>query len=335
MSGFKKAVRQASKLRLGLIGPPGSGKTYTALLVATYLQAGRVAVIDTEHESASKYAPPEGEAANPEQGTFEFDSLALTSFGPPEYVRAIKLAEKEGYGAVVIDSLSHAWVGTGGALEMHDQAVDRQRGSKNTYTAWREVTPHHTALVEAMLQSSAHVIATCRAKVEYVQEKDGNGKTTVRKVGMAAVQREGLEYEFDVTGDLDTENRLVVGKTRCRALRGAVVPCPGKDFAETLRHWLAIGGKPEAPPAQAFASAAAFAEWVAAEDGKLSAEGLAAEGELLRVVRERGAAKKPPLPADLGQWPQAAWPAVAKFVAEAAAERRASRQPAANGAAHA
>jgi hypothetical protein len=246
---FTKATRKRAKLRAALIGPPNGGKTFSALKLATYL-GGRIAVIDTEHESASKYAPGDGEATNPETGPFDFDTMTLTTFSPQRYIDAIKTAEASGYDIIIIDSLSHAWVGKGGVLEMHDDAVARQR-TQNSYTAWKDVTPHHMALIEAMLQSKCHVIATMRSKVEYVQEKDANGKPQVRKVGMAPVQRDGMEYEFDLIGDLDIDNTLVVTKTRCSVLNGAVIKKPGKALADTLKTWLGSGTveTPKAPPA--------------------------------------------------------------------------------------
>lgn len=292
MSGFRKATKTAAKLRLALIGPSGSGKTYTALSVAQHLGGG-VAVIDTERGSASKYAD-----------VFEFDTMGLETFSPEVYVKAIQEAGKLGYGTLVIDSLSHAWVGRGGALEIHDNAVARQR-TQNSYTAWREVTPLHNAMVDAILQCPCHVIATMRAKTEYVQEKDDRGKTTVRKVGMAPVQRDGLEYEFDVVGDLDWEHNFIVSKTRCPALSGAVMKKPGEELARTLSAWL---GGPAVPPGQASqarppsrvetaksghdnwpADGAALHARLAEYERKLAAQGLCQAGELLDAVAEAGA----------------------------------------------
>jgi hypothetical protein len=227
---FSKATKKSARLRLALIGAAGSGKTYTAITVACAL-GGRVAVIDTERGSASKYAD-----------LFDFDVLEMDNFHPQNYAEAIQAAGRAGYGVVVIDSLSHAWVGKGGALEIHDAAVDRQKGNKNQFTAWREVTPHHNAMVEAIVQAPLHVIATMRAKTEYVQEKDERtGKTVVRKVGLAPVQRDGLEYEFDVVGDIDQDHTLVVSKSRCPKLADAAIRRPGKEFAETLKSWLTMG----------------------------------------------------------------------------------------------
>ena len=224
---FKKATKSQARLRLALVGPAGSGKTYTALKLAKGL-GKRIAVIDTEHGSASKYAD-----------VVDFDVLELESFSPRTYVEAIQAAVAEGYDVIIIDSLSHAWMGKDGALEQVDRAA--KRGGGNSFGAWRDVTPQHNALVEAIVGCKAHVIATMRAKTEYAQEKDERGKTVVRKVGLAPVQRDGLEFEFDVVGDLTAENDLVITKTRCPRLSGVVQKHPGDETSSILRAWLADG----------------------------------------------------------------------------------------------
>jgi hypothetical protein len=232
---FQKATKKQAKLRLALIGPSGAGKTYTALTLATHLSpGGRIAVIDTERGSASKYAD-----------LFTFDVEDLDSCHPQRYVQAITDAQTAGYDVLIIDSLSHAWMGKDGALELVDKAAKRNP-SGNSFAAWREVTPLHNALVDAMLAAKLHVIVTVRSKMEYVQEKDERGKTVIRKVGLQPVQRDGLEYEFDVVGDMDVDNTLVVTKTRCSALTGAVIHKPGKELAARLAAWLE--GEPVATP---------------------------------------------------------------------------------------
>jgi hypothetical protein len=235
---FTRASRKQARLRMALIGPAGAGKTMTALKIATHLGAGPVALFDTERGSASKYA---GETL-PDGTRLEFDVLEPDDFSPETYVRAIKAAEDAGYGVLVIDSLSHAWMGRGGALEMVDKASKRAQGGGNNFGAWREVTPKHNEMVDAIVSARLHVIATMRSKMEYVQEKDEKtGKTTIRKIGLQPVQRDGLEYEFDLVGDLDQDNNLIVGKTRCPALAGQVFSRAGADVAETLKAWLTDG----------------------------------------------------------------------------------------------
>lgn len=226
---FQRATKTQSKLRLALYGVSGSGKTYSALAIATGL-GGRIAVIDTERGSASKYA-----------GRFEFDVLDMQPpFSPAAYVNAIKAAEAAGYDILVIDSLTHAWSGTGGALEMVDDAAKRS-GSGNSYVAWRNVTPQHNALIDAITFSRCHIIATMRSKTEYVIEKDEKGKSAPRKVGMSPVQRDGMEYEFDIVAEMNVENEMVVQKSRCEALSGKVIAKPNGQVAGTLRAWLTDG----------------------------------------------------------------------------------------------
>lgn len=226
---FQKATKKSARLRMALIGVAGAGKTYTALSIAKNL-GERVAVIDTERGSASKYS-----------SEFEFDVLELDSYSPKTYMEAIEAAEEAGYDVLIIDSLSHAWAGKNGALEMVDRGAKRSQ-SGNNFGAWRDVTPLHNAMVDTIISSRLHIIATMRAKTEYVQERDPkSGKTTVRKVGMAPVQRDGLEYEFDVVADLDPDNNLIVGKTRCPQLSGVVVNKAGREIARTLKNWLTDG----------------------------------------------------------------------------------------------
>lgn len=238
MAGFTRATKHAAKLRMALAGPSGSGKTYSALAIATALAEGQpVAVVDTEHGSASKYAD-----------LFEFDVLELESFHPQKYIDAIRDAESGGYGVIVFDSLSHAWSGKGGALELKDEATKRSR-SGNSFDAWREVTPVQNALIEAIVAAKIHVIATMRSKTEYVLETDERGKQKPRKIGLAPVQRDGMEYEFDVFGEMDQGNSLIVSKSRCPALSEAVIAKPGAQVAKVLREWLS--GEPAPPRAPA------------------------------------------------------------------------------------
>lgn len=252
---FQKATKKQLKARIALLGPAGSGKTYTSLRVAYALAGpeGKVAAIDTEHRSLSKYV---GEA--PDGKPWDFDVLELSSFSPDSYIEGIKAAEAAGYDVLVIDSLSHAWAGKDGLLEFVDETARKNRirsgsSSENTFNAWREATPKHNALVETMLASRLHLIVTMRVKQEYVQEKDSNNKTTVRKIGLQPVQRDGLEYEFDVIADLDADNNLIVSKSRCSALHGKLFSKAGPEIARTMLAWLSSGVVDERPapaPAQ-------------------------------------------------------------------------------------
>lgn len=225
---FQKATRKTKKLRAALLGPAGAGKTRTALEIAKGL-GEKIALIDTEHGSASMYAH-----------LVPFDVLELQSYAPDRYIEAIGQAEEAGYDVLVIDSLSHAWAGKGGILEF----VDRNKRNGNSFNAWGDATPLHNRLVEKLLSARLHLLVTMRTKMEFVQEKDERtGKTTVRKVGMQPVQRDGMEYEFDLICDIDVNHTLVVGKTRIDAIDGEVIERAGADFGRRLRAWLE-GGEP-------------------------------------------------------------------------------------------
>lgn len=238
---FQKAVKTESKLRLAISGPSGAGKTYTALALATHLTDNKpIALVDTEHGSASKYAD-----------LFSFDVLNLDPpYHPDRYLEAIKEAAKAGYGVIILDSLSHAWNGTGGLLEIVDDIAKRNR-NPNTFAAWKDATPIQNRFIDGLISANIHVIATMRSKQEYILQEADNGKKVPKKVGMAPVQRDGFEYEFDVFMEMDVDNTGVVTKSRCSALNGAVIRKPGKDTAETLKTWLSGAPAPEKPAAPA------------------------------------------------------------------------------------
>jgi len=228
MIQFHKAERRMSKLRLAIAGPAGSGKTYSALLIAFGL-GGKVALIDTERGSGELYAH-----------LGEYDVCSITSpFEPEKYTEAVKAAEGAGYGVIIIDSLSHAWSGEGGLLDLHGHLSDR---SGNSWAAWRKVTPKHNQLVEAMLQSPCHIIATMRSKMEYTQVTE-NGKTVVKKLGMNPIQRDGMEYEFTLFMDLDLDHVASASKDRTSLFDGKFFK-PSTETGRTLVKWLQEGGIP-------------------------------------------------------------------------------------------
>jgi len=220
---------------VALIGPTGSGKTYSALKIATGL-GGRIGLVDTENGSSEKYSDH-----------FDFEVLKPPNFSPETYVDAIHVAEREGFDILIIDSLSHAWNGPGGALEMVDQAARRFKG--NSYAGWRDVTPKHNALVHAMVNCKCHLIVTMRSKTAYEQDRDKNGKLQVRKIGLAPIQRDGVEYEFDLVCDIDADHVLCITKSRCFELADEVITKPGEEFGKRIGEWLS-DGEPHVDPSE-------------------------------------------------------------------------------------
>ena len=239
MSSFRPAARQQLKLRMALAGPSGSGKTITALRIAQGL-GPRIAVIDTENRSASRYI---GEDFG--EGPLHFDVVELEEFQPQRLVKLLNEAAEAGYDVVVVDSLSHFWMGEGGMLDAVDAAAKRNNGG-NSFAAWKAVKPAEREMWDALIRCKTHLICTLRTKTDWVIEENDRGKKTPRKIGLKAEQRDGLEYEFDVVGDMDIEHSFYASKTRCSALDGRPFQKPGANIAKILRGWLDAGDA--APP---------------------------------------------------------------------------------------
>lgn len=232
---IRKAERKKAKLRLGIAAPSGAGKTYSALLLAFGL-GGKVGMIDTEHGSGDLYAH-----------LGEYDIISIEApYTVAKYLEAIKAFESEGYGTIIIDSLSHAWAGDGGLLDKQGKIADR---GTNSFAAWRTITPEHNALVDAMLRSPCHIIATMRAKQDYVLEVNDKGKQMPKKVGLAPVQRDGMEYEFTVMLDVDMKHVASASKDRTSLFDGRYFTITPDTGAELLK-WLETGADaPAMPPA--------------------------------------------------------------------------------------
>ena len=226
---FRPATRQKSRLRMAIDGVSGSGKTFTALRLALAL-GKKIAVINTESGAVEKYL-----GLAPDGTPFQFDVCELSDFSPSKYTESILAAGAAGYDVLIIDSLSHAWAGAGGALELKD------RKGGNSFTAWKDITPLHNQMIEAILKSPCHVIATMRSKTEYVLEQDGHGRAIPRKMGMAPVQRAGMEYEFDLYCSIDSEHILRVSKSRCPEVADAITVKPGVAFLAPVVAWLNDG----------------------------------------------------------------------------------------------
>jgi hypothetical protein len=232
---FKRATRDLTWLRLALEGPAGSGKTYTALELATLLVQMTgvdrpICAVDTEHGSASKYAD-----------IFTFDTFPMDPpYHPDRFVEAIQAAVDYGAYVLVIDSLSHAWNGTGGLLEIVDRLSSQNGPNKgNSYAAWGRATPIQNKLVDAILAAPIHIIATMRSKMDYSAEKnERTGKLEVRKLGMAPIQRDGFDYEFDIIGSMDVDNNVQFTKSRCSTLQGQTYHQPSRQVATILHNWI-------------------------------------------------------------------------------------------------
>jgi len=231
MAGLRKAQRRAAKIRLGLTSPSGGGKTYSALLIAKGLAGSwdKVAIIDTENGSADLYSH-----------LGDFNVLQLTApYLPEKYIDAIRECEQAGMEVIIIDSITHEWSGVGGCLELQQIATERQR-IKNTYTAWKEVSPRHQKFIDAVLQSNCHIITTVRSKTDYLQVEH-EGKKSIQKVGMAQVTRDGFEYELTVSLELDVNHYAVTSKDRTCLFEGKPSFIPSEETGKMLKEWCESG----------------------------------------------------------------------------------------------
>lgn len=232
---LRKVSRSKSKIRLGLSAVSGGGKTYSAILIAKGLTGdlSKVAIIDTENGSADLY-----------EHLGDYNVLPLTApYSPEKYIAAIKECEKAGMEAIIIDSITHEWDGKGGCLEIAEQ-ITQASPSKNSYTAWGKVTPRHQSFIDAMLQSSCHIITTVRRKQDYEMSKDHNGKVKVEKAGLKEVTREGWEYELTVNLQLDAAHQAVASKDRTGLFMGKPEFVPSEETGAIIRDWCESGVEP-------------------------------------------------------------------------------------------
>ena len=217
---LKPANKSNVRMRLALHGPSGSGKTYSALQLAFGLsQTQNIAVIDTEARSAELYS---------NLGSFNVVSVS-PPFTPERFIEAIDMCEDYGCDVIIIDSLSHAWEGSGGILEIHGNMPG------NSFANWSRVMPRHNALIQTFMHSSAHIIATLRAKQDYIIH-DRNGRMSPEKVGLKPVQKEGIDYEFTLALELDIHHKAKASKDRTGLFMDKdpflITPETGKKLAD-------------------------------------------------------------------------------------------------------
>lgn len=238
---FQDATKIQAKLRATLDGVSGSGKTYSSLMLARELVGpdGTIGLIDTEAGSASKYAKK-----------FAFKTVILGDYSIASYDKAIAAAVEAKFDALIIDSLSHLWAGKGGVLEKVDEITARSKSGNAFVSGWKDMTPQHNAFFERLIAVPMHLICTMRKKSDWVLADNGRGKIEPKKVGMATVQRDGVEYEFDVVADFDLNGNITISKTRCEELTELRDSMSWKDvpkMGQLLKAWLSDGAAQPAP----------------------------------------------------------------------------------------
>lgn len=219
---FKKAKRSRSYLKIGVAGVSGSGKTYGALLIAKGLLGGNLekcVVIDTENGSANLYD--------------NLGGYSVVDFQPPfhpeRYAKIIGMSAEQGFEVIVIDSMSQEWEGEGGCLDLQTKF-----GGK--FQDWARVTPLHKHFIDSILQVKAHVICCTRKKSDYAIEQS-NGKTKVMKVGMKDIQRDGMDYEYSVAFDVNTDHIAISTKDRTGLFPNTQPFTISEQTGKTLKEW--------------------------------------------------------------------------------------------------
>jgi len=237
---FQKATREKSKLRLALAGPSGAGKTLSALLLAYGITNdwSKIALIDTEHGRAKFYAD------RSDLGTGEFLYQEMTApYSPDKYIAMVKEgAEAVGEdGVVIVDSFSHAWDNEGGVLDIKEKIEGGN--SKKSFSAWAEAGKIQNNLVNSILSVNCHTVITLRTKMAYAMEQNDNGKTVPVKIGLAPVQRENTEYEFDIVMNIARNHVASASKdtTFLDTWSGVIT----SELGKSLKEWLDNGVEPE------------------------------------------------------------------------------------------
>ena len=224
---FTKATRNTTTIKLALCGPSGAGKSYSALRLARGLvgPAGRIAYIDTENQSAKLYSD-----------VTEFFHCDLEApFEYRKFIDAVHEAEQAGFDCVVIDSLSALWTWV---LD-HKSNLDRKGG--NSFTNWNDAGKIFNEALQVILQSKIHVIACMRSKQEYVlQEENSKGRTVQvpKKVGLAPIMRDSIEYEFTTVLEIGMDHNCTPSKDRTGLFVDKTFQITERT-GEQIAHWLA------------------------------------------------------------------------------------------------
>lgn len=219
---FELATKEKCKLRLAIMGVSGAGKTYSALRIAQGI-GSKIAFIDTERRAARKYSD-----------RFKFQVCDLEEATIDKLIAAIEFVNKHDFDVLIIDSLTHAWQEL---LEEIDK-LTKTKYAGNSFRAWSEGTPKQKKLINAILECKCHVIATMRAKTEYVITQNDKGKATPQRVGTGAEQGKGIEYEFDMLIDISQEHIAHVLKDRTGKFQDSLIEKPDSEFGKQLLEWL-------------------------------------------------------------------------------------------------
>jgi hypothetical protein len=220
---LQKASRKKASIKMSLQGPSGSGKTYSSLLIAHGLcnDWSKIAVIDSENHSSELYS---------HLGSYNVLQLSAP-YTPEKYVQAIEACGQAGMQVIIIDSISHEWEYI---LESHAGMTG------NSFTNWQKIGLRHKSFIQAVLNAKAHIIVTTRTKQDYVLN-ERNGRMVPEKVGLKAIQREGLDYEMTLVFDLTMKNTATASKDRTGLFCGKPEQRLNIDIVKVIYNWCNSG----------------------------------------------------------------------------------------------
>lgn len=284
---LKQAKRIQAKVKLAIGGASGSGKTMGGIVLGYGLIKaehptwsdeecwGKIAIIDTENSSGSLYV-------GARCGAYRIGTYNTIDVEPPfeeqTLIDCIAMCENAGMEVIIIDSASAFWQGVGGALETQGKISER---SNNSFTSWKSVKNDQNKMLQAILQSKCHIISTYRAKTEYVQEKNQNGKTVVRNIGTAIIAEGNTQYEYTVMFMVDADHTATATKDRTGIFDGkffTITPETGM----ALYKWLAEGEPETKAPPMKPAQAAPATEIDSAENDSALAKAIEATDKVIR-----------------------------------------------------
>jgi hypothetical protein len=226
---LRQSSKKQAKIKLALAGCSGSGKTYSSLQLAYGMTNNwsKIAIIDAESGSADLYAH-----------LGNYNVLTLQSpFTPEHYIKALEICELAGMEVIIIDSMSHLWEYL---LEFHAAMQG------NSFTNWGKITPRQSAIVQKILTSNSHIIATMRTKQDYVLNEK-NGKLVPEKVGLKTIMRDGIDYEFTIVLDIDIKHHAKASKDRTNLFMDkpefTITPETGKAILDWCNEETAVESK--------------------------------------------------------------------------------------------
>lgn len=250
---IKKAEQVTKPLKIAYQGPAGSGKTDGAIATAIRMGFKNVVVIDTEHRSSANFS----KKYNGAYSILGFEAPYTSA----RYVEALNAARAYGADCVIVDSITHQWDGQDGILDRKDKE-QRANPSLNSYTLWSKYTAEHKKFIEFLLAFPIPIFVTMRSKTAYVLTENDRGRQVPKKMGMEPIQRDGVDYEFDIVAEINIAHTAEITKDRTGVLADKQFDLVGSDeFVKILQEWQKSGAPlVPAPTVATPTPAAAIAE---------------------------------------------------------------------------